>query len=463
MTGVGNSEAAATVRHAPAAGLAENTAADCCPGLSALRDAGAEQLNQSCFCVATDVMAVARRIDQTLSTFGPLTPIAESHPHLFAHAPVFVNRATVRHMAAVARAVTDVAALPGYIGAALADAPGIAHRDPGAGGVLLGFDFHLGPDGPLLIEINTNAGGVLLNAALCRAQRTCCTAVANRLDSPNDADIEARIAAMFETEWQIVAGDRPLERLAIVDSQPEGQYLFPEFALFADLFRARGIDARIVDPSELSWLPAAAPGRGESRGYLAHRGDRIDLVYNRLTDFYLDDPAHAALRRAWQDGAVLFPNPHEHALYANKHNLARLSSREQLLLWGAEPDTTELLCGSIPRTVPVEAAQAEALWADRDHLFFKPARGYGSRGAYRGDKITRGAFSRLLADDYVAQQLVPPGRRLGDPTDATALKFDLRLYTHGGDPLLVAARLYQGQTTNFRTPGGGFAPVYFSD
>jgi hypothetical protein len=25
---------------------------------------------------------------------------------------------------------------------------------------------------------------------------------------------------------------------------------------------------------------------------------------------------------------------------------------------------------------------------------------------------------------------------------------------------LVCARLYQGQTTNFRTPGGGFAPVY---
>jgi hypothetical protein len=25
---------------------------------------------------------------------------------------------------------------------------------------------------------------------------------------------------------------------------------------------------------------------------------------------------------------------------------------------------------------------------------------------------------------------------------------------------LVVARLYQGQTTNFRTAGGGFAPVY---
>ena len=26
--------------------------------------------------------------------------------------------------------------------------------------------------------------------------------------------------------------------------------------------------------------------------------------------------------------------------------------------------------------------------------------------------------------------------------------------------VLAAARLYQGQTTNFRTPGGGFAPVF---
>ncbi|UUZ49727.1 hypothetical protein LP420_05925 [Massilia sp. B-10] len=39
------------------------------------------------------------------------------------------------------------------------------------------------------------------------------------------------------------------------------------------------------------------------------------------------------------------------------------------------------------------------------------------------------------------------------------LKFDLRAYTYGGRVQLLAARIYQGQTTNFRTPGGGFAPV----
>lgn len=36
---------------------------------------------------------------------------------------------------------------------------------------------------------------------------------------------------------------------------------------------------------------------------------------------------------------------------------------------------------------------------------------------------------------------------------------DVRLYTYESQVLLAAARLYQGQTTNFRTEGGEFAPV----
>ncbi len=42
----------------------------------------------------------------------------------------------------------------------------------------------------------------------------------------------------------------------------------------------------------------------------------------------------------------------------------------------------------------------------------------------------------------------------------TSLKLDLRNYAYDGRVQLVAARLYQGQTTNFRTAGGGFAPVF---
>ena len=43
--------------------------------------------------------------------------------------------------------------------------------------------------------------------------------------------------------------------------------------------------------------------------------------------------------------------------------------------------------------------------------------------------------------------------------ERTPLKLDLRAYVYDGVSQLLAARLYQGQTTNFRTRGGGFAPV----
>ena len=45
------------------------------------------------------------------------------------------------------------------------------------------------------------------------------------------------------------------------------------------------------------------------------------------------------------------------------------------------------------------------------------------------------------------------------PDETTVLKYDVRVYTYDGAPLAFAARVYQGQTTNFRSPGGGFAPI----
>jgi hypothetical protein len=108
----------------------------------------------------------------------------------------------------------------------------------------------------------------------------------------------------------------------------------------------------------------------------------------------------------------------------------------------------------------VTAENAGALWAERRQLFFKPAAGYGSRGAYRGDKLTRRVWGEIVGGGYVAQALVPPSERpvdvLGEPT---RLKVDVRAYAHDGRILLLAARTYAGQTTNFRTEGGGFSPV----
>jgi hypothetical protein len=108
----------------------------------------------------------------------------------------------------------------------------------------------------------------------------------------------------------------------------------------------------------------------------------------------------------------------------------------------------------------VQEADAERWWADRKHWFFKPATGFGSRGSYRGDKLTRKAFSDIVRGDYVAQRLALPSERWLSSEAGSALKFDVRNYVYDGATQLMAARLYQGQTTNFRTPGGGFAPVY---
>ena len=63
--------------------------------------------------------------------------------------------------------------------------------------------------------------------------------------------------------------------------------------------------------------------------------------------------------------------------------------------------------------------------------------------------------------DYIAQDLVAPSERMIKLDGCTETrKVDVRLYVYDHRILLTAARLYQGQTTNFRTPGGGFAPVF---
>jgi hypothetical protein len=94
-------------------------------------------------------------------------------------------------------------------------------------------------------------------------------------------------------------------------------------------------------------------------------------------------------------------------------------------------------------------------------LFFKPFGGHGGKAVYRGDKVTQRVWSEIVRGGYVAQDFASPGERMVK-LDGTAerRKTDVRLYTYDGRILLTAARLYQGQVTNFRTPGGGFAPVY---
>jgi hypothetical protein len=109
----------------------------------------------------------------------------------------------------------------------------------------------------------------------------------------------------------------------------------------------------------------------------------------------------------------------------------------------------------------VSPANADELWRGRKHLFFKPFGGHGGKAVYRGDKVTKRIWEEIVSGGYVAQDFAPPGERaIMVDGRVEQRKADVRLFTYDGEILLTAARLYQGQVTNFRTPGGGFAPVF---
>ena len=269
------------------------------------------------------------------------------------------------------------------------------------------------------------------------------------------AKLLATFMASVDSEWQRQGRTTPLRSIAIIDATPRAQYLYPEFVLFQRLFAAQGLSSLIVAPEDLA----------RRDGALWHGQQQIDFVYNRLTDFDFSTPGSETLRAAYLAGEVVVsPNPHAHALFADKSNLTLLTNGPMLRQWGVAEDQITLLLDGIPRTQLVKLADADDLWARRGKLFFKPLAGFGGKAIYRGDKLTRKVWAEILSADYVAQDLVlPSARAVLVDGKREALKADVRNYTYDGQVQLLAARLYQGQTTNFRTPGGGFAPVFVGD
>ncbi|MDR2195620.1 MAG: hypothetical protein LBE50_03310 [Gallionellaceae bacterium] len=367
--------------------------------------------------------------------------VVEQCPHLYAVVPVFLARAQVEQMRAVVAAVMRVVALPGW-GAGVAQPQTYA---PQAGGVFFGYDFHVNADGIHLIEINTNAGGAFLNALLAQSQRD-----ANLPGGATGADdMEAVYLEMFREEWRMQRGDAPLTSVAIVDENPQAQFLYPEFELARQMFARAGLHAVILDPSELE---TRADG-------LYHDGRKIDLIYNRLTDFSLEQ--HPALATAYaNDRVVLTPHPFVYATYADKRNLIRLTDADALRALGADAADIDILQRCVPQTRLVRAEDVERWRAERKQWFFKPVTGFGSRGTYRGENVTQRVFAEIMQAEYVAQRLAPPDTRTiaVDGVDVT-LKSDVRCYVYQGEIQVVGAGLYQGQTHNTRTPGGGFTLV----
>ncbi len=409
-------------------------------------------LNRDCFCFPLD----RALIDNVFSDSVPdAASQCLSRPNLFARTGVLLDSNDVNTITRVIEALEFLIQSEQYVVDKVDRNPALKRWQTVSGdGLIMSYDFHINESGPKLIEVNTNAGGAFLVNELQSVSESiyppCCGF------GPLELNRE-RIHTLLQQEWQSAGREGLPKTAVIVDDSPLEQYLYPDMLIARDYFEQSGVKTLIADIGELEFVD----------GVLSYRGEAIDFVYNRSTDFALQgDSSKAARAAALCSAAVVSPNPLHHALYAAKSNFIDWTDSDKLLRYGLSVEQCALLQSHLPETRLLSIDNAEELFANRKHLFFKPVDGYGSKAVYRGDKITARVWRQLLdavksETGYIAQAIAPPTLRAVDAaSDQRRLKYDLRIYTVSGEPLIAAARIYQGQTTNFRTDGGGLAPVY---
>jgi hypothetical protein len=309
--------------------------------------------------------------------------------------------------------------------------PEAARIRPDAPGILMGFDFHLTPEGPKLIEINNNAGGLYIGDGRWLPQ----PGIAELKDS-----FENRILGMFPKAWKTIA---------IVDEDIEKQYMYPEMEAYAALLTDDGREVFLTSPESLQLK--------EDGLYI--NSSRIDAIYNRHTDFYLESKAMLHIKQAYFSGQVqINPHPRSYALLGDK---SRMSDwwHEGLLEGVASEEEIRLIRAIVPETHLMNEYNQEAAWGERKQWVFKPSARHGGKGVLLGKSMSHKRFDGLNRSETVMQKFVPASQI---EINGASFKFDVRLYTQAERLIAVAGRAWQGQVTNFRSEGSGWVSLDIS-
>jgi len=303
-------------------------------------------------------------------------------------------------------------------------------RRPDNYSVCMSYDFHINSSGqPELIEVNTNASFLALGLELYHF-----------LNLPNPAGTfnETSLVEMFLNEIELCKIESraytkiKTNAIAIVDENPEQQRLYLEFLIYKSIFEKHGLAADVFNITEINKFKDFA------------------LVYNRYTDFYLQEGKSAEIKRLFNEGHInLSPQPCEYFL---------LGDKQRFLDWNQQSEIEKPL--SLLKTYDLGAEDKDKIWTERKNLFFKPKTSFGGKQVYRGASISQKMFSDIFNQNFIAQQLsIPSLVSVVMNEKKQDFKYDLRCFVYKNELQLIVARLYQGQTTNLKNYGGGFACV----
>jgi len=259
-----------------------------------------------------------------------------------------------------------------------------------------------------------------------------------------------------------------MPRIAILDWREVPTY--NEFVLWVDYFRARGLEARIVDPRETEL----------QGGRLVADGQPIDLIYKRVLISELVERGgrdHPVIR-AVQSGAVCMVNPFRCKLLHKKASLAVLSDERNVGLFS--DDERQAIDAHIPWTRVV--AERKTRHADRtvdlvpfigeqrERLVLKPNDAYGGAGIVLGwevDGATWDAAVRTaLTEPFVVQERVPiPSEPFPSVVDGRVVFADRILDTapyayHGTHVDGCMSRLSTAALVNVTAGGGSQTPTF---
>ncbi|MBV9019083.1 MAG: hypothetical protein JOZ71_00035 [Ktedonobacteraceae bacterium] len=199
-----------------------------------------------------------------------------------------------------------------------------------------------------------------------------------------------------------------LPRIAILDWREVPTY--NEFVLFAQYFKAQGLECVIADPREVEY----------HNGRLMTGDFHITLIYKRvlLSELVAQGGLSHPILRAVLEGAVCMVNPFRCKILDKKASLAVLSDERNAAIFSL--DELEAIAAHIPWTCRVEERHTDYhgkkidllpyILEHREDFVLKPNDEYGGKGVVLGWQSDRArwaqALQTALAEPYIVQERV---------------------------------------------------------